>query len=348
MNKYLILCLLVPCLVVAHSYDVVTVGMKAIYTKKALEQAVIDTPMDFEFDNNSQKRNLFIYSGNASISSPHPDDITMVFNKESNIVTIEIVNQEIKGNLMLAYQNIFVSQDFKSKVSGEISSIKITLGVTTQEGLYTKTPSFYVKDIYAKLDKLDWTAELPKKWTSFFTKPFRSYYKKLVKKTISKLIKEKIEESIVHQFNEEFSRVNGRFKIKDGALADVDALDHIQFKDDTLTLPYDVTYYIPNESDNIEQETEECESDCGENQDSEQEIKEESKETNQNIFELYLTENCFEENKYVKFCFSPSETELYIEDYDVAFAKVQEYCLDTLPSIYSGATTAYEEEEEEE
>ncbi|CAI2370758.1 unnamed protein product [Moneuplotes crassus] len=347
MNRYLVLFLLVPCLVAAQSHDVVTVGMKAFYTKKALEQTIIDTPMEYEFDNSPNKK-LLIYSGNVSISSPHPDDIKIYFDEENNTVTMEIVKQKIEGDFKLAYQNLILKQKFDSKVSGKINKVIITLGVTTHKVLYTNAPSFYIKDISLDLNKKDWTVDLPKKWNMIFVKPFRPLLNKFAMKNLSKLIKERIEESIVQQFNEEFSRVSGRFDVNDGALVDVDVLDNIQLKNDNLIFPYDVTYYLSKESDTTDQQTEECQSDCGEEEDSEPETEGESKETNENIFELYLTEHCFEENKYVKFCFSPSEVEQHIEDYENTFTKIQDYCLDTLPSIYSGATIAYEEEEEEE
>lgn len=146
----------------------------------------------------------------------------------------------------------------------------------------------------------------------------------------------------MNQINEELTRASGRFMIDDGVLVDLDALEDIEIKDDTLILPYEVTYYLPEGLNTTEQEKKECESDCGNEQDSETEIEQETEEDN---FKFYLVDQCVENDKSIKFCFGRSNPKQQVEDLDDDFSRIKKYFLTTLTSIYNDSAIAFEDEE---
>ncbi|CAI2370524.1 unnamed protein product [Moneuplotes crassus] len=344
MNKNLFLILLIPLLVVAEEYEAITVGMKASYTKKVLEQIVIDTPIDINIDK-AKHGKLLMSSVNLTIDPPYSDGVETYFNKKNNSITIEMKNQKFMFESSITIKKALFKINGRAKTTGIIDKITLSFGLTTQEGQYTNGPAIYIKDIDVKLNQKGWEINLSTKWLDFMMKPLYKLIKKLVIKSVSKLIEDKIKESTFQQIHEELTRVSGRFMIDDGVLVDHDALDAIHFKDGAVNIPYEVTYYLPQDSEAAEKETEVCESDCENEQDSEAKLEQESEKTYKKINKFFLIEQCIENNQSAKFCFGRANPEQQVEHFDGDFSRIKKYFLPALTLIYNNAAMVFEGEE---
>lgn len=146
MNKHLILILLVPLLVLAKDHEIFRVGMKAQYTKKALEQHLVYPPMNIIIDNVEDGR-LLMSSTNIMVDSPHLDDIEFNFDQENNLITVTIKDQHFNFSSLVTLGKSFLKIKGDVQVAGKINEIKITFGLTTLEGQYTRAPVIMVKQM---------------------------------------------------------------------------------------------------------------------------------------------------------------------------------------------------------
>ncbi|CAI2370688.1 unnamed protein product [Moneuplotes crassus] len=347
MNKHLILILLVPLLVLAEDYDIVKVGMNAKYTKKALQQFLVYPPLNINIDK-ADDRKLLMSTTNIMMDSPHPDDIEFDFDQEDELITVKIKNQHFNFSSLITFKKAFFTFNGNAQSAGIIDEIYLTFDLTTQKGQYTNTPVVDITEIDFDFNYKDLKLSLSSKILNTLLTPIKGLLKKSIKKSLFKIIRYRLEKSIFQQMNEELTRVSGRFMIDDGVLVDLDALDGICIKDDTLILPYEVTYYLPKGLNTTEQVEEECGSDCGHEEHSEIETEQESEETEEteeDEFKFFLVDQCVENNKLIKFCFGRSNEEQQVEELDDNFTRTKKYFLTTLTSIYNDSAIGFENEE---